>query len=296
MRCVFLGDLHYSDYPERAHAAARDRLFEAWFAQVSDVGADYVFAVGDTTNQGSMTEMQGLQAIAEKSGLPFVRVTGNHDCYTWPKSELAPFFLGDLDSDADAHLYTYFDAGSTRFVLADTARDRDRENFGGFVTDEQVRWLQAALADFDRQTHLHHVVVMGHHPLHATTRRSTEDMLQIANSADVAASLAALQAKVGLYFCGHNHNHSIFTAGNWHHVQTANPLDCRSFRLVTFSDAQTTVETRDFDLSDAALLADFETVRHNIPAGFTPQLFEDSYGEQSDRHFTIRYPAASALE
>lgn len=90
-------------------------------------------------------------------------------------------------------------------------------------------------------------------------------MLQIANSAAVATSFAALQNKIGMYFCGHNHTHSIHGKRNWHYIQTGNPLDCRNFRFVTFSDAKVAVETLDFDLSAPSLLADFETVRHNIP-------------------------------
>ncbi|MEO1131490.1 MAG: metallophosphoesterase [Cyanobacteria bacterium J06639_1] len=289
MRCVFLGDLHYSDYPERAHAEARDRLFAEWFRQIGELNADFAFAVGDTTNQGSMSEMQGLQAIADASSLPLVRITGNHDCYNLPKSELAPFFLGDCESHSDEHLYAYFDVGSTRFVLTDTSRDRDDENYGGFVAREQLQWLSETLADFEQQKRLHHAIVMGHHPLHDTTRRSTGLMLQIANSPEVETSLASLQQKNGLYFCGHNHNHSIHTRNNWHHVQTANPLDCRSFRLVTLTNTSATVETIDFNLSDPELASDFETVRHNIPAGFTPQKFEDSYGDESDRFCTIHY-------
>lgn len=289
MRCVFLGDLHYSDYPDRAHADARDRLFADWFQQVGEVGADFVFAVGDTTNLGSMTEMQGLQAIVNASGLPFVRVTGNHDCYSLSKLALAPFFLGDRDSHSRDSLYTYFDVGSTRFVLTDTARDRDYEDYGGFVAAEQVQWLAETLADFEQQEHLQHAIVMGHHPLRDTTRRSTELMLHIANSSEVQTAFATLHRTTGLYFCGHNHNHSIHTRDNWHYIQTGNPLDCRSFRLVTLSEAGVQVDTLDFDLSDPSLAADFDLVRHNIPAGFTPQPFEESYGEERDRSCTIRY-------
>ena len=66
MRFVVLGDLHYSDYLNVDHAMARDRIFAQLFAQIRALKPDLVFAVGDTTNVGAMTEIVGLETIAEQ--------------------------------------------------------------------------------------------------------------------------------------------------------------------------------------------------------------------------------------
>jgi 3',5'-cyclic AMP phosphodiesterase CpdA len=291
MRFAILGDLHFSDYPNPDWAVARDRLFTHFFEQVVALQPELVFAVGDTTNRGSLSEVTGLAAIAAASQVNLICVTGNHDCYSLSKSELAPFFLGGHKSMSAVDLYTYFDVGSTRFVLMDTARERDADNFGGFVAAKQLDWLTETIAEFNGCDRHSHLVVLGHHPLYGTTRRSTEAMLNIANSDATAQVFAQLTNKVGVYFCGHNHTHSIYRSNpdNWHHVQTANPLDCSSFRLVSIEDDRIDIETLDFDLGDELLQANFETARHHIPAGFTPQPFEQAYGEMGDRHLSIRY-------
>lgn len=292
MRFAILGDLHYSDYPDSAHAAARDRLFRHFFHHVADLKADFVFAVGDTTHKGTLEELQGLQTIAQACNLPLICITGNHDTYSLPKVKIAPYFLGDVPSSSDSDLYRDFDVEDTRFILLDTAREQDGENYGGWVSQAQLDWLQNRIEDFDRAPHLRHLIVMGHHPLAGTTHRSNGEKLNIHNSEAVAQVFATLQSKLAFYFCGHNHAHSIYwnTFQQWYHVQTADPLDCKSFRLVHLDHTGVMVKTLDFDLSDSVLQQDFEITRHNIPIGFSPQVFEDSYGaHESDRNVTVKY-------
>ena len=50
----------------------------------------------------------------------------------------------------------------------------------------------------------------------------------------------------------------------------------------------------DFDLSNPNLQRDFEAARQNIPTGFTPQLFEESYGEARDRYLFLPHQWISA--
>jgi 3',5'-cyclic AMP phosphodiesterase CpdA len=279
--------------PEQA--AARDRLFTHFFRQVLDLRTDFVFAVGDTTHWGTLSEMRGLEAIVTATQLPLIRVTGNHDCCSVDKALLAPFFLGGQTSQSETDLYTSFDAGSARFVLLDTARSKDDTAPGGFISPTQLDWLEQQITTFNEAAHLHHLVLLGHYPLLNTTRRSQREVMSILNSDAVAQVFAKLQPrreqpKWGYYFCGHNHTHSIYEAPDmsWLHIQTADPLDCRSFRLVTLDRTGLEIETIDFDLSLPHLQADFETARHNIPFGFAPQTFAASYGEVNDRYVLRR--------
>jgi len=135
----------------------------------------------------------------------------------------------------------------------------------------------------------------GHHPLRGTTRRSNGTMLQIENGAALAAAFSSLRRKTGFYFCGHNHNHSIYQQDPWCYVQTADPLDCKSFRLVSLADHQVDIQTLDFDFSDSQLQQDFEITRSRIPSGFTPQDWTVANGEAADRTLTVQYPAMAQL-
>jgi hypothetical protein len=299
MRFVILGDLHYSDYLTSEQAAARDRIFTHFFQQVLDQHPDFVFAVGDTTHWGTLSEMRGLEAIVKATQLPLIRVTGNHDCCSVDKALLAPFFLGGRRSQSVTDLYTSFDASNVRFVLLDTARSKHDPAPGGFLSPAQLDWLEQQILTFNETDSLQHLVLLGHYPLTNTTRRSHREVMSIFNSDAVTRVFALLQAglespKSGYYFCGHNHTHSIYESPDlpWLHVQTADPLDCRSFRLVTIDCTGLEIKTIDFDLSSPHLQADFETARDNIPSGFAPQKFAASYGEATDRYVLRRAPVS----
>jgi 3',5'-cyclic AMP phosphodiesterase CpdA len=291
MRFVILGDLHYSvDYLEDGQSEARDRIFRLFLEQVAETEPDLVFAIGDTTNRGRIEEMVGLDNIAKESGLNFIRVTGNHDCYVLPKNEIAPFFLGGRPSASETDVYTAFDVANTRFILLDTARDRDFSNYGGFVSDEQLAWLHQQIAEANANPLIQYVKVLGHHPIYNTTRRSTETMLYIANSDAVKEAFANLdKSKQGFYYCGHNHCHSLYGPDDngWHHIQTADPLDCESYRLIIVEDSRIDVSVINFDLSLPENRNAFETARTSIPQGFTAQDFQKVYGEEHEHNLVV---------
>lgn len=290
MRFIVLGDLHYANYRDPAIAAQRERVFEAFFRQVAAHDADLVFAIGDTTHRGTLEELSGQTALAKRCGLNLIRVTGNHDTDSLEKSELAPFFLGDYPPASADELYTSFDFGPARFVLLDTSRVKMSSiNWSGFVSEAQLSWLTGQIEQFNAATAPQSLIVMGHHPLYATTDRSNEEWLNIANSEEVGPIFARLQRLPGLYVCGHNHSNSIFGPDElgWHHLQAGAPLVCQSFRLVTVTEQTIQVETVDFDLTNPALWDDFQSIRHNIETGFTVRPFESVYGTAPDLSRTI---------
>jgi 3',5'-cyclic AMP phosphodiesterase CpdA len=291
MRFVVLGDLHYSEYALPENAAARDRVFTAFFSQIAKLQPDFVFAIGDTTNYGTPDELSGLAEIVSACGITLICTTGNHDCYSMPKPQLAPYFLGGRVSASQTDLYTAFAGDTAKFVLLDTARDRDFERYDGFVSAEQLAWLNEQIEQFNRQTDPRYLVVLGHHPIVNTTRRSEETMLNIENSAEVVDAFAKLERKPAFYFCGHNHCNSIteMDLNGWFHVQTADPLDSKSFRLVTMTAEKVDIDTIEFDLSDRQLYADFKAARFNIPAHFTPQPFNLAHGELHERLLSVTF-------
>ncbi len=290
MRFIILGDLHYAIYADPQIADSRDRVFEALFGQVAGHQADLVFAIGDNTNRGTPTEFAGQDEIARSVGLNLVRITGNHDTDSYEKAEVAAYFLGGHPSASDTELYTTFDFGPARFVLLDTSRVKvSSQDWSGYVSVEQLMWLDETIEQFNQTSQPTNLIVLGHHPLYNTTDRSTEDKLYIANSTAVEQTFARLTRRPGIYICGHNHSNSL--AGpdthGWYYVQAGAPLVCQSYRLITLDEEGIRVETVDFNLSDPALRADFEATRDNFEGGFTVQPLEAVYGSASDRTLVI---------
>ncbi len=294
MRFAVLGDLHYSEYREPLHAAARDNFFTAFFGQVAALEADLVFAIGDTTQRGLMSELEGEEAIAAEVGLKIIRTTGNHDTDSIDKPEIARFFLGQRPtaSPSNTELYTSLDSGPVRFILLDTARPRVSSiDWSGFVSDEQLSWLNAQIDDFNSRPNLRQLFVMGHHPIYNTTAISTRDMLYITNSDEVKQAFAKLKKCPGFYICGHNHINSLFgpDENNWYYVQAGAPLDCEGFRLFTASESGVKIQTLDIDFSNAAVRAAFDLARTSVESGFEIHPLDWMYGKPSDRELSLTF-------
>ncbi len=284
MRVIVLGDLHYATYSDPLKAAARDRFFEGLFRQVAAHQADMVIAIGDTTQGGIIAELAAQTAIAQRCGLDLLRVPGNHDADNLDKTELASFFLGNHPSASSTELYTTFEAGLARFILLDTTRSKNSSNWSGFVSDEQLAWLADRIEQYNRAKQPRHLIVMGHHPIFNTTRRSEERWFNIDNSQAVEAILSKLIRRPGIYVCGHNHINSLAgpDAQGWYYVQPGAPLVCRSYGLFTLDEAGIRFETVDIDLSDPQLRADYDTTRFALGADFNERPFKEMYGADSD--------------
>jgi len=290
MRFVVLGDLHYGLYPEPQVAAAYDQTFESFFRQVAIKQADLVFAIGDTTNLGIIEEFVAQDELAARAGLHLIRLTGNHDSDSLEKAEMSPYFLGDHPSTSLTELYTSFDFGIARFILLDTARVKmSSVDYGGIVSPEQLAWLEGEIESFNNSDQSL-IIVLGHHPLANTTARSSKEMLNISNSAEVKVVFGKVMGKPGVYICGHNHWHSLVGPDEqgWYFVQAGAPLESGGFRLFTLDEQGLRVETVDFNLSDPTLKAAFEIAQLNM-AHFSAERLPSAYGAPSDRKIIIPF-------
>lgn len=265
MKLAILGDLHFSDYTRSELEACRDRVFHEWFRQIGDLNPDLVIAVGDTTNWGMPTELTALQGIIAQSHLPFLAITGNHDCYTLAKADLAPFFLGDYEPVVTDEIYCRVDRQNVRLLFLDTAKPREAKDYGGYLTESQGLWLQEQIADYNQRPDLQQLLVFGHHPLKETTSRTEELKLHIENTDFILPILQTLKRPTGYYFCGHNHQHSIVDRQGWCYVQTASPWDCLSFRWVTIALDNVSIETGHFQWKDDRHKQDWQTAYQSIP-------------------------------
>ena len=283
MRVIVLGDMHYTDYDDLPAMDARERFFEQFFRQVAAQRADLVIAIGDTVTTGTLAELAAQDALLKRVGLELLRVPGNHDSYTVAKSDLASYFLGGRAPASQVDLYTSFDAGPVRFIALDTTRSRDA-NWSGFVSDEQLAWLDAQIEEFNRLEHPRYLIAMGHHPIFNTTTRSEERWFNIDNSEAVRPIFNRLTRPPAFYVCGHNHINSL--AGpdehGWYFVQPGAPLICRSYGLFTIDENGVRYETVDIDLSDPQLQADLDTTRLALGESFNELPLERLYGKDSD--------------
>jgi 3',5'-cyclic-AMP phosphodiesterase len=273
MRFIVLGDLHYSVYSRPEIAAARDRAFEQIFRQVATHKADYVFAIGDTTNWGAIEELDGQDAAARRAGLDLIRITGNHDMESNPKPVIASYFLGRRKSESATDLYTAFDAGNVRFVLLDTSRSQcSTTDWSGFVSDEQLTWLAEQVTDFNARSDLRYFVALGHHPLYNTTALSKQEKLYITNGEAVAEIFNRVERAPAFFFNGHNHCNSLIKSadGRWVYVQSGAPLITESYRVITVDETGFNIETPEFDFGDPQFLDDFTATRDNFDSDFTP--------------------------
>ncbi|MEY2979523.1 MAG: metallophosphoesterase family protein [Prochlorotrichaceae cyanobacterium] len=280
-KLAILGDLHFPNYTSSNLEVCRDRVFRDWFRQIAELNPDLVIAVGDTTNWGMIEELTRLRTIVSESNLPFIAIAGNHDCYSLPKAELAPFFLGDYTSVASDQLYCSFDRANIRFILLDTAKPKEARDYGGWLPAEQGEWLREQIRDYNQQPNLKQLLVFGHHPLKETTTRTEEHKLHIENTDFILPILETLERPTGYYFCGHNHQHSIVQKNQWCYVQSAAPWDCLSFRWVTIASeprlektpTPVEIEVRYFQWQDDHSKKDWQIAYQSIPH-FTAKTWE----------------------
>ncbi|MBN9391336.1 MAG: metallophosphoesterase [Chloroflexi bacterium] len=289
MRLIVLGDLHLTEFDDPQLVEARDFFFEEFFRQVAAHQADLVIAVGDTVTYGYISELTRQDELAAKAGLKMLRIPGNHDAYKVPKNELAPFFLGEHPRASQTDLFTTFDAGPVRFLLLDTTREIDT-NWSGFVTDEQLAWLDEQIAAYN-QSGPPFLVAMGHHPITGTTHLSELLWYNIFNSPAVQERFARLTRPPAFYVCGHNHSNSITgpDAQGWYYVQLGAPLLCYSYGLFTFDDDGSNMrfEKIDIDRSDPAFWKAMDTSRQAQDEGFNERPPEAMFGEPNDHMLVV---------
>lgn len=231
MKIAVMGDLHY---PVMKHAdssllEARDTFFREIVRRFLAIDADLHIALGDLTNEGLPEEYERVYGWIRQDphARRFVQLFGNHDKYTLDTA--------DILSLTGQSRYSRIDTSDAVVVLLDTARDRLREDWSGFLDEAQLQWLTRFLMRPEEEARSEEgdrpLLLFAHHPLYDTTTRSTEEYMWLAPEIDLRGTLQRY-AGTGFYFNGHNHANSIVRENRWHYVQTADVLDYPAFRLI----------------------------------------------------------------
>ncbi|TDF97068.1 metallophosphoesterase family protein [Paenibacillus piri] len=240
MKLAVMGDLHYHEVDETIPGwlEARDMFFQSFLGRFLEVEADAHISLGDLTNYGYASELQGVYATIRSYGKTFYHALGNHDLYAQTRREVL-----DLTGQPRYHAITTEQAV---LVFLDTAKEMDFEDWGGWVDEEQLQWLETVLKASGTKP----VLIFAHHPVYKTTTNSDKDKGSIHPDVDMWKVLNQKEG-VGIYFNGHTHIDSIVKQNNWTFVQLSACLDQHALRVVEIGQEEIRVAA--VDVTDTAL-------------------------------------------
>jgi len=277
MKLVVMGDLHYHeiDAAIAGWKEARDAFYDALLERFLDMEADFHISLGDLTNYGATTELEEVYALLRRKERSFIHVLGNHDLYAQSRANVLKL-SGGLR-------YQAIDTEMALLVFLDTAREMDFDDWGGWIDDEQLVWLESRV----RASGTKPMLVFGHHPVHNTTARSETDMGSIHPGIDMWRILSRKEG-TGVYFNGHTHVDSIVQRQNWTFVQLSACLDQFGFRMVEIGEED--IRIAPVDLNEAALAGHAAVLYRHMPH-FRPN--SGARGLDTDREMSIPLLAAA---
>ncbi|NGP44027.1 metallophosphoesterase [Bacillaceae bacterium SIJ1] len=279
MRIAFIGDLHYPVVEENEATVkeARDAFYAEFLHRFFATEADYYISLGDLTNYGEESEVREVYELITRHNKNFIHVFGNHDLYDIPRQAL-------LDQSKMNQNYS-IETEEAYLVFLETARDHDYENYGGFLHDEQLQWLEAEIERSGEKT----MMIFAHHPVYDTTARSQRKYLSIDPELNVQDILNKKQG-TGIYINGHNHVDSIVYSGQWTYIQAGAVLDDQSIRILEIDNDRICLQAK--ELNDSQLKQLAEIVGQHI-SHFN--LFPEGRGTTLNREAVIQTTAVKRL-
>lgn len=271
MRLVLMGDLHYHEIDKSVPGLpeARTAFYHTLLGRFLDMDADLHISLGDLTNFGSSLELEEVYGLLQREDRNFIHVLGNHDLYWQTRREVLEI--------TGQQRYHAIDTGTAMLVFLDTAKELDFDDWGGWLDDEQLQWLESKVEASGTKP----LLVFGHHPVYNTTARSEREKGSIHPSIDMWRILNRKKG-VGVYFNGHTHVDSIVAQNNWTFVQLSACLDQHGFRIVEFADEAITISA--VDITDADVLENAPLLHQNmVHFSHNP----DARGTDADRELVI---------
>lgn len=251
MKIAMIGDLHYPSIDETIPGLkeARSTFYERFIDQFLGTDADFYVSIGDLTNYGLESELKEVYGLINQKNRTFYHALGNHDVYAMTKKEVL-----SITGQAQYHS---FETEKAVFAFLDTAKEMDYDDWGGWVDNEQLSWLEEVVRSSGNKP----LLVFAHHPVYNTTTRSNMDKGSIHPDIDMWSILDQKEG-IGLYFNGHTHVDSIVKQKNWTFVQKSACLDQHALRLIEIGENEITVNAIDFD--DAAIAQSAPIIYDNI--------------------------------
>ncbi|AKS45634.1 3',5'-cyclic AMP phosphodiesterase CpdA [Octadecabacter temperatus] len=169
------------------------RLREALDAALNDhPDAKALILMGDLTHSGRSEEYETLREILQDCPIPVTYMLGNHDLR-------APFRTAFPDAPVtpQGHVQHIIDLPDHRIITLDTHQADVEPHHAGFLCEDRLAWLDAALEGADGRLPL----VFTHHPPHAVGLPGM-DAIALTNGDALLERLAHAKAHL---FCGHVH-------------------------------------------------------------------------------------------
>lgn len=229
MKLIVLGDLHYPmlEAEDLEACQIRTQLYTEFFKILAEEKPDAYLCCGDLTNSGTLDDLQALLGLARSLPAPLYSVLGNHDTHGCSKAEFC--------TTAGNPPYYSVHIGDTKLIFLDTTMESCVEDWVGVMDEAQQLWLEREVRNSEGLS----VILVAHHPVENTTRRSDEHRLRL--NVDLWPILS--QKCCGLYLNGHNHYHSMASHSGWLFVQTGDFLSHLDYRIVETHGDRITIST-----------------------------------------------------
>jgi 3',5'-cyclic AMP phosphodiesterase CpdA len=171
------------------------RQWEKTAAELAAAEGDLVLHLGDVVDGGREEQYPIYLKTRETIGKPVYEIPGNHDpAELFAKHLRAPIDRAPIDRAIDHHWL--------RLLLIGNAR---RDSHDGFLTDEQIAWLDAQCRDAAKSDQL--AIVCMHVPAHANKHPDRGWYVKPENGqTKLYETLAAHKDRVLALFHGHFHN------------------------------------------------------------------------------------------
>ncbi|WP_308638279.1 metallophosphoesterase family protein [Paenibacillus silvisoli] len=271
MKLVLMGDLHYHEIDEAnpGWQEARAVFYQTMLGRFMDEEGNFHISLGDLTNFGTAVELQEVYEYLRRDDRTFIHVLGNHDVYAQTKQEVLEITGGQR--------YHAMMTNQAMLIFLDTAREMDLTDWGGWVDEEQLEWLEQMVKASGTKP----LLVFGHHPVYNTTKRSEKDKGSIHPSIDMWRILSQKEG-TGIYFNGHTHVDSIAEQNNWVFVQVSACLDQPAFRIIDIGEDSVRISAVDVE---EAGLSDHAATLHDHMNFFSPTA--EARGTDTEREIVI---------
>lgn len=163
-RLVVCSDMHVTptDHGSTKVYHRTAERFRRALTDAESLGVDAVVCTGDLTKDGERTEFECVDEILEHSPVPFFAVPGNHDVpKTFNEQESPPIERFETRY-TPGQLPYHTRVGEIDLIGLDSASgpgDDLEDGHGGYVTEDQLAWLEETLAEATTP------VVVLHHPI-----------------------------------------------------------------------------------------------------------------------------------
>ncbi|MCM3761075.1 metallophosphoesterase [Alkalihalobacillus oceani] len=271
MKLALIGDLHYPDIEADIDglAEAREVFYKRFIDHFLQVEADLYLSLGDLTNYGHTSELEDIYRLINHHQKDFIHVLGNHDLYAQPREKVLTI--------SGQKRYHSIETDQAILAFLDTAKEMDYEDWGGWLDEAQLDWLEEVVIESGTKP----LLVFAHHPVYQTTKRSDHEKGSIHPEIDVWSILEKKRG-IGMYFNGHTHIDSIVKKEQWIFVQVSACLDQHALRVIELTPEEIIVSA--VDIEDL-VMAEAAPVVYRHMNHFTHQT--DVRGEAIDRECRV---------